>query len=102
MKKTTHTIFSTGIGSITVGVFGNFTGSHNDMVAAHVCQWKFFKNGLEIEGAPAKVNIGKNDSNAITLLTSVDMVSGDYIELYATIDNDGDDVITENMNIQIR
>jgi hypothetical protein len=84
-------------------IFATFTGSHNDTVAAHVCSWKFYKNGVAVPSPPASVNIDKNDSNSVTLMApAVSVTDGDYIEIYAVTEDTGDKVGTENMNFLIR
>lgn len=86
-----------------ISIFGTFIGSHGDTVASHDCKWKFFKNGTDIGTPPAGRIIPKNETASITLMIpSTAVTTGDYFELYATIDNAGEDIGTENMNFLVR
>lgn len=92
----------TGIEDTAISIFASFTGSHDDDSTREV-SWEFRKNGLQLVVPVKKAIIERYDSMSITMLVPyVEMSTNDYIELYATINNDTENVETANMNLLIR
>lgn len=86
-----------------VSVFVTCVGSHGDSTQNHQVDWAVFKNGGIVQAAPAGAAIDKLKANSIAVMVpAVTVTAGDYLEVYTTIDDDGDVVYSENMNFLAR
>lgn len=82
-------------------IMATWTGSHDNTQSRHV-SWEFRLNGNQIAYAPKKARIEASDTMSMSLLVPcLDLVKGDYIELFTEIDRINT-VKTSNLNILIR
>lgn len=82
-------------------IMATWTGSHDNTQSRYV-SWEFRLNGNQIDYAPKKARIEASDTMSMSLLVPcLDLVKGDYIELFTEIDRINT-VKTANMNILLR
>eukprot|EP00121_Abeoforma_whisleri_P012817 Awhi_evm2s11834 len=91
----------TGVGN-DPSIILNFTGSHSDSGTRNVT-WQVRVNGVPTVYPDKEIRLDNGLSTSVTIIIPVvNIVNGDYIELYCNVDRDNKLVKTSNCVISIR
>lgn len=92
----------TGTDDRTISIFSTFSADHNDGSTRDIT-YKFKLNGADILSEPSHMEIEQYDTANMSLMVPwLDISTGDYLELFVSMDSSGDRVYTKYMNMLIR
>lgn len=85
-----------------VSVFMTFSGLHNDDGTEDV-EWEVRKNGLQLDNPSKLAEIERGDTMSMSLMVPrVEVLEGDYLEVYTKIGSSSTKVYTSKVNWLIR